>query len=111
MSSRRIIKINKLVRQQLAEIMNKELSLKPGILITIAKVDTSHDLRYTRVSVSVFPEGETNYAMQTLKKELPKLQRYLFGKLHMKPSPVLVFLVDRTEVEADKVEKILKGLF
>ena len=111
MPSLRITKINELVRQQLAEIMEKGLSLKPGVFITIAKVDTTKDLRYTRVSISVFPADEINYVMQTLKKEMSRLQNELFGKLHMKPSPRLSFEIDRTEEEADKVEKILKDLF
>ncbi len=111
MSSHRIAKVNELVRQQLAEIMERELSLKQGVFVTIAKVDTSKDLRYTRVSVSVFPEREVGYVTETLKKELPVLQKSLFRKLYMKPSPRLSFEIDRTEEKADEVERILKDLF
>lgn len=111
MSSLRIEKVNELVRQQLAEIMERELSLKLGVFITIAKVDTSKDLRYTRVFISVFPETEIGYVTETLKKELSGLQKQLFRKLYMKPSPRLSFEIDRTEERADEVEKILKDLF
>lgn len=111
MSSLRITKVNELVRKHLGEIMERELSLKPGVFITIAKVDTSKDLRYTRMFVSVFPEQEAHYVSETLKKELPQLQKKLHGKLYMKPLPRLSFEIDRTEEEADKVEKILKDLF
>lgn len=91
--------------------MTKELSLKQGVFITIAKVDTTKDLRYTRVSVSVFPESESQYVKETLKKEKSGIQNKLFEKMYMKPLPRVSFVIDTTEQEADKVEKILKELF
>ena len=111
MSVPRIIKVNELIRKLLGEIMERELSLKIGVFITIAKVDTSRDLRYTRMFISVFPEQETRYVSETLKKELPKIQKHLYRKLHMKPLPKVSFEIDKTAQEADKVEKILKNLF
>lgn len=90
--------------------MERELSLKPGVIITIAKVDTSKDLRYTRMFISVFPESETRYVSETLKKELSGIQKNLYAKLYMRPMPKLSFEIDTTEQEADKVEKILKSL-
>jgi ribosome-binding factor A len=111
MASFRVTKVNELIRQQLSEIINRELSLKPGVFITLSKVDTSKDLRYTRMFVSVFPEEESHYIVETLKKELGGLQKKLHEKLYMKPLPKLSFEIDGTEKEADKVEKILKELF
>ena len=91
--------------------MEREVSLKTGVLMTIAKVDTSRDLRYTRMFISVFPEKETHYVSETLKKELPKIQKHLYTKLHMKPLPKISFEIDTTAQEADKVEKLLKEIF
>lgn len=110
MSSMRITKVNEQIRKLLGEIMERELSLKPGVIITIAKIDTSKDLRYTRMFISVFPESETRYVSETLKKELSGIQKNLYAKLYMRPMPKLSFEIDTTEQEADKVEKILKSL-
>lgn len=107
----RIIKVNEHIRKLLGEIMEREVSLKTGVLITIAKVDTSRDLRYTRMFISVFPEKETHYVSETLKKELPKIQKHLYQKLHMKPMPKISFEIDTTAQEADVVEKLLKEIF
>jgi len=106
----RITKVNEQIRKLLGEIMERELSLKPGVIITIAKIDTSKDLRYTRMFISVFPESETRYVSETLKKELSGIQKNLYAKLYMRPMPKLSFEIDTTEQEADKVEKILKSL-
>lgn len=108
--SERIQKINKLIKKHLGEILARELSLKPGLFLTISKVDTSKDLRYTHVSISVFPFKESDYALRTLSKELYSIQGALNKKLQMRPLPRLEFKLDSTEEEADKIEKILIDL-
>lgn len=106
----RISKINELIRQQVSEIISRELSLKPGIFLTVSKVDTSKDLRYTRIFISVFPEKETGYALETLKKETYFLQGKLNKKLFIKIVPRIEFVLDTTEIRADEVEKLLKDI-
>ncbi len=110
MPADRLPKINELVRKYVNDIILKELSLKSGIFVTIAKVDTSPDLRYTRVFISVFPEKEFSYALKTLEKELYAIQKSLNKKLQMRPLPRLEFRSDFTEREADKIEKLLKEI-
>lgn len=106
----RIERINELIKQHTNDIILKDLSLKDGVFITIAKVDTTPDLRYTRVFVSVFPEKEISYAMKTLEKEVFQIQGKLNKKLHMRPLPKIEFRLDMTEAEADKIEKLLKEI-
>ena len=106
----RIVKVNELIKQQVSEILVRDLSLKPGLFITIAKVDTSKDLRYTQVFVSVFPEKEAQYAMNAIKNEAYSIQKKLYKKLNLKPLPKLEFRLDTTESQADEVEKILREL-
>ena len=110
MASQRIEKINQLIRAYLDEIIQKNLSLKEGVFVTIAKIDTSPDLRYTRVFVSIFPEKETGYAIRSLEKEIYNIQGQLNRKLKMKILPRVEFRVDHTEAEADVIEKLLKEI-
>jgi len=106
----RIEKINALIQKNISEILTRELSLKPGVFVTISKVDTTPDLRYTRVSVSIFPEKEESYVMQALKNEIYTLQGALNKTLTMKPLPKIEFKVDLTESKADEVEKLLRQI-
>lgn len=108
--STRISKINELIRQHVNDIIIKDLSLKGGVFVTIAKVDTTPDLRYTRIFVSIFPESERDYVMKTLEKEIYKIQGTLNKKLHMRPLPKIVFQLDTTEEKADEIEKLLKEI-
>jgi ribosome-binding factor A len=106
----RIEKINKLVKRHIGEILIRDLDIKPGIFVTVSKVDTTPDLRYTRISLSIFPEKEANYVLETLRKEAYQIQGKLNKRLVMKPLPRVEFFNDLTESKADEVEKILKDL-
>lgn len=106
--TQRIQRINELIKSYVNEIILKDLALKDGVFVTIPKVDTSPDIRYTRVSVSIFPEKEINYALKTLEKEIYKIQGKLNQKMKIKQRPKIEFILDTTESEADKIERLLQ---
>ncbi|OGI25134.1 MAG: ribosome-binding factor A [Candidatus Moranbacteria bacterium RBG_13_45_13] len=106
----RIDRINELIKETLAKIIAEEVDFPPDIFVTVTRVDTSRDLRYARVFVSVFPEKKFSRVMEILKREAYSIQGMLNRKLHMKPLPRIEFMTDKTEVEADKIEKILKEI-
>lgn len=106
----RIEKINSLIKQQISEIISRELNIKPGVFLTVSKVDTTKDIRYTKIFVSVFPEKETKYALKTLENEIYNLQGILNKKLHLKNFPKIEFVIDTTGIKADEIEKTLKQL-
>lgn len=108
--SLRIEKVNELIRSLIGEILTRELSLKPGVFITVSRVDTSSDLRYTRIFLSIFPEKDIEYVEKTLEKEIYKIQGELNKKLSMKPLPKIQFKTDMTEAKADIIEKLLKEI-
>jgi ribosome-binding factor A len=102
--------MNKLIKQQVSEIISRELNLKPGVFVTVLKVDTSRDIRYTHIFISIFPEKETDYVLETLKKEVYFIQGELNKKLFLKIIPRIEFFVDTTELNADNIEKILNEI-
>lgn len=106
----RIESINGIVKDHLGNILLKELDLKPGIMVTVSRVDTSPDLRYARVFVSVFPEKEIGYARKALDNGLYRIQGLLNRKLSMKPIPRISFEIDLTEARAQEVEDLLKEI-
>lgn len=108
--STRIAKINSLIQKNISEIITRDISLKAGVFVTVAKVDTTPDLRYTRIFVSIFPEKEIDYAIKTLGKELYRIQGALNKKLVMRPLPKIEFKIDMTESKADEIEKLLKEI-
>lgn len=103
----RMKKVNSLISQEISNLINKEVDFKPGVFITISKVDTSRDLRYTHIFVKVFPTKEIQYAMKTLEHEHNHLQKILHRKLHLKILPKISFHQDDTGESFDNLEKLL----
>ena len=68
--SSRINRVNELIRTTIAEIISREIELPLGVFVTVVKVDTSRDLRYARVFVSVFPEKKFGKTMEFLQKKI-----------------------------------------
>ena len=104
--SNRIDKVNDFIRDQISLIITKDLALKQGVFVSITKVDTSKDLRYTKVFISVFPEEEINYATKTLKKEMFRIQKRFNQKFHSKYFPKIHFEVDNTGNKITKLDEI-----
>ncbi|HUT95991.1 MAG TPA: 30S ribosome-binding factor RbfA [Candidatus Paceibacterota bacterium] len=105
----RISRVNSLIQQKIAEILQKEIFIK-DILITVQRVDTSKDLKYARIKVSVFPFKYSEEALKILKKQLPNLQRILNRVIKIKFVPRIRFVLDKTEERAGRVERIFKNL-
>lgn len=108
--SNRIEKINDLIRDNASLIINKELSLKSGVFVSFAKVDTSRDLRYAHIFISVYPTSERDYVMKTLKKELYKIQGSLNKALSMKILPRISFEIDTVQENLGKLEDLFEQI-
>ncbi len=106
--SLRTEKVNTLIKCYINDILQRDINLKPGLLVTVSRVDTTTDLRYTRIFLSVFPEAEFDYVMRTLLKEIYTIQGKLNKKLSLKIFPKVEFKADRTESSADKLERLLR---
>ena len=104
----RIDRINELIKETLGKLVNEEVEIPSGVFATVTRVDTSRDLRYARVFLSVFPEKEFRKVLELLRRKMYVVQGRLNKRLHMKPLPRIEFVADRTEAEADKIEKLLK---
>ncbi len=106
----RITKINELIHSLMGELLEREVSLKQGVLATIVRVDTAPNLRSTKIFISAFPESETQYVLKTLEHEQRALEHALHSRLATRPLPKLFFRLDTTNRGLDTIEKILKQI-
>lgn len=107
MSSLRIEKVNGHIQEELGKLFLSETHLKTGVIVTIAKVRATPNLKEARVAISVFPESEAGYALKSLEKELYRIQKLLNARLHMRPIPRIILEYDATEQNAQTVEELL----
>jgi len=75
--SERVRKVNSVIKREISELIMKNANFKPNVFVTISKVDTTSDLRYTRIFVRVIPYSDINYAMKTLEHEKIAIQNML----------------------------------
>jgi len=114
--SKRIQRVNQLIKKELSQILLREIDWEEGgwrpkdILVTITKVETSPDLRESKVFISTVPEDKEQLVLKTLNQKIYELQQKINGRLKMRPVPRIRFLEERETVEAGRVEEILEKI-
>lgn len=109
--SHRLEKINELIKQELGKIILEEEEFGSGVLATIMGVETSQDLLHTNVFLSCYPTKAGEEVLESLTWHIFGLQQRLNKKLKMHPVPKIRFVLDKTEAEAEKIEKIIEKKF
>ena len=105
--SLRLEKINELIRQKLGSLISQELEFTANTLVTITRVETSADLKFCKVFITVLPEHYRGTTLKILRKSSNNLRKLLQGQLTTKFIPNLNFLIDEQEIFATVVDKLL----
>jgi len=108
--SRRVLKLNELIKRELGQIILERFSFSKEFLVTLTKVETSDDLSQSRVYISVIPDSEADRIIKKLKNKERELQKYLGDRIKIKKTPKIKIKEDIITKKADRVEKILKDL-
>lgn len=95
MASNRIGRINEEIRHELSALLRtlKDPRVQSG-MVTITHVDTTSDLRYCRVFVSVLDKSQEKDAVRGLKSAAGYLRRELGARMSLRYTPELQFTAD-----------------
>ena len=110
--SRRQDRANGLLRQELGQLLSRELS-DPTIplLTSVTGVDTSADLRYARVTVSVMGSPEEKAAaLSSLRRAAGFVRKELARRLSLRYTPELWFSIDESMEEEAHLQEIIDRL-
>jgi ribosome-binding factor A len=111
MSGRRQERVGDLLRDEVSEIIQREMSDPRLGFVSITRVELSPDLRYARLFVSVFAdEDERKQALVALNKASGFIRRTLAPRLRMRTIPELSFRLDQSMEHAENVARILREL-
>jgi ribosome-binding factor A len=108
-ASRRILRINEVLRDELAQLLRHETD-DPELqtLISITEVDTSPDLRFARVFFSTLADDEqTARIWKHLRKASRFFRRELAQRLDLRHTPELEFELDRSLARGARVLELL----
>lgn len=92
-SQRRHERIQGFIKKSLGEIIEEEI-YRHDILITIIRVETSVDLQWAQVLVSIFPYAKHEEVMELLTRKAGHFQSLLNHRLRIKHTPKIRFVLD-----------------
>ena len=96
--SRRLERVNGLLRQEISAIVSSDLSdPRLGSLISVTEVDCSPDLGSAKVYVSVLGgQKEKSASLEALKSAAGFVHRNLRGRVRLRTVPSLEFRLDES---------------
>ena len=111
MSQQRIGRINEEIQKELSSLIRtlKDPRVQ-NAMISITSVDTTGDLRYAKVYVSVLQKERAREVLKGLKSAGGFLRREIGQKLQLRYTPELVFVEDDSITKGAKMYELLSSL-
>lgn len=106
---RRIEQLNEQLKNELANLIIKEVALNNG-LITVCFVNCSTDLKHAKIAISVLPGKFGPSVLKKMRKLSGYFSRTLRGKLKIRQIPKFHWQLDTTESRAAEIEKVIKQI-
>ena len=113
--SRRVLKVEKEVKEIVARFLSRDFLRTFPILLTVSRVQLGSDLRQGKVFVSLMGTEEVDEELQqdvleALEQKAPEVQMEINRKLRMKFCPKLKFVIDRSMDKVLYIENTLHQL-
>ena len=112
MPSRRIQRVNELLREELSDLLRREVE-DPELqtLISITEVDTSPDLKVAKVYFSTLGDEEhTARVFKRLRRAARFFRRELAARLDMRHTPELDFQLDPSIARGARIMELLADI-
>ena len=111
MSSNRINRINEEIQKELSALLRTVKDPRvQDTMISITRVETTPDLRYTKVYVSFLQEERVKDAMAGLKSAAGYLRRQPGHNLQLRYSPEIVWSEDDSITYGARMLKLINSL-
>lgn len=101
-------KVEQFIKEELSEIIQREVRDPRVGFVSVTDVEVSIDLRHARVFVSVLGDDEAKAAtMDGLRSALGYIRQKLGGRLQMRFTPDLTFKLDESIERGARVNQLL----
>ena len=111
MASNRINRINEEIQKELSSLLRTVKDPRvQDTMISITRVETTPDLRYTKVYVSFLQEDRADDAMKGLKSAAGYLRRQLGSTLKLRYAPEIVWALDDSITYGARMLKLINSL-
>ena len=111
MHGKRIDRLNQLIREEISELLQRELKDPRLGFTTVTEVEVSKDLRTAKVYVSVLgTEEEWRRTLTALESARGFIRNWLRQRLTLRVIPTLSFRPDRSMAHAASIQALLAEL-
>lgn len=94
MASNRIGRINEEIQRELASLIPTVKDPRVAGMISVTAVDTTPDLKYAKIYISVLDKSDCEQVLKGLKSAAGYLRRELGRTLNLRSTPELTFIRD-----------------
>ena len=102
-------RVGELIRRELSEIFRQYRDEFGGLIITVTEVRIPKDIRTADIWVSIFSDPEVRQAVVgRLTAMSGKLRHLLAGRVYLRRIPELIFKLDETLDNAERIESLLR---
>lgn len=110
MASNRIGRINEEIQRELSSLIRTVKDPRVHGLVSITAVDTTPDLRYAKIFVSVLDKSDVKEVVKGLRSAGGYLRRELGRALQLRYTPELTFTPDDSIAEGARILEIIHDL-
>ena len=110
MASNRMGRINEEIQRALSEAIRTVKDPRVHGLISITAVETTSDLKYAKVYVSVLDKSDVDQVIKGLKSAAGYLRRELSSKVNLRCTPQLQFVRDDSIDKGAHILEIIESL-
>lgn len=107
-----MIRINDEIKKELSEILRADLKdPRIGVITSVIKVETTNDLKYCKVYISVLGDEEKkNEVMSVIKGANGFIRSLIARRINLRITPEFRFILDDSLDYSFKIDKILKDI-
>ncbi len=110
MANYRIGRINEEIQRELSSLLRTVKDPRVTGMISVTGVDTSADLKYTKVYVSLLDKTNAKEVLKGLRSASGYLRRELGRALDLRSTPELEFIQDDSIDKGAHILELLRGL-
>ena len=111
MQGKRLERVNQLIKEEISAVLQRQIKDPRLGFVTVTEVDTTADLKLTRVYVSVLgPEDQWAKSFKALESARGFVWSWLRRHLDLRTTPELLFRPDRSMEHAAHIQSLLAGL-
>jgi len=107
---KRNLRVNQLIKKELAQIILREINFPKDLLVTVTRVETSANLIQAKIYISVLPINKNSQVLEILNHQIYDIQQKLNKRLKMRPIPRIIFVQEKKTQEAGRIEELLEKI-